>query len=185
MITQADVQNSVSGSRLFTSLIPSLKNTLYGQMKIKRRVSEHKREWWTPKTCDRRKALMFWTWQSGEAFRQVWLGLFFNRSLYNCKVTWNFAKHSDVGYLIVLWRCKCGLAAGWSSVPFWAQCSRYIDQKFPMWMGHRESANWSPTSPDLTPCDFAMCGTVRGKVYCKELPYFANEVNKSKWNFTM
>jgi len=111
MITLAEAQNSVSGSRLLASLIPSLKNGLYGQMKIKWRLSPHRREWWTPKTCSRRKALMFWTWQSGAAFRQVWLGLLFYRILNNCKVTWNFAKHSDVRYWIATWCCKCGLTA--------------------------------------------------------------------------
>jgi hypothetical protein len=45
-------------------------------MKIERRVSRHRRKWWKPKTCSRRKALMFWMWQSEKVLRQVWLGLF-------------------------------------------------------------------------------------------------------------
>ena len=41
----------------------------------------------------------------------------------------------------------------------------FLDEKFTTWIGRRGRVEWPPRSPDLTPCDFALWGTMKDKVY--------------------
>lgn len=111
-------------------VIPSLQNRAYGQTKNKRKNKSTQMcllGSWKPTPSGRRKELKFQVWHSVQAFRQVWLGLFSTKALQ--LQTWSFAKHSDAEYWSAPWRLKCGPAAGQSSIPTWAQCSRLIDKK--------------------------------------------------------
>lgn len=48
--------------------------------------------------------------------------------------------------------------------------SNYLLEKFPNWIGNRGPIAWPPRSPDLTPLDFFLWGTIKDKVY-KEKPH--------------
>jgi hypothetical protein len=44
----------------------------------------------------------------------------------------------------------------------------FIDKKFPMWIGRRGKIEWPPRSSDLMPCDFAVWGVIKHRVYSKK-----------------
>lgn len=48
--------------------------------------------------------------------------------------------------------------------------SNYLSERFNNWIGNRGPIAWPPRSPDLTPLDFFLWGTIKDKVY-KEKPY--------------
>ena len=41
----------------------------------------------------------------------------------------------------------------------------FLNEKFSTWIGRRGRVKWPPRSPDLTPCDFALWGTIKENVY--------------------
>ncbi|CAF3776126.1 unnamed protein product [Rotaria sp. Silwood1] len=41
----------------------------------------------------------------------------------------------------------------------------YLNDTFSHWIGRRETIEWPPRSPDLTPCDFSLWGIIKDRVY--------------------
>ncbi|CAF1503241.1 unnamed protein product [Adineta ricciae] len=44
----------------------------------------------------------------------------------------------------------------------------FLDNTFVEWIGRRETVEWPPRSPDLTPCDFSLWGIVKDRVYTEK-----------------
>jgi hypothetical protein len=43
----------------------------------------------------------------------------------------------------------------------------FLDDTFTQWIGRRETIDWPPRSPDLTPCDFSLWGIIKDRVYAQ------------------
>jgi len=51
----------------------------------------------------------------------------------------------------------------------------FLDDTFTQWIGRRETIDWPPRSPDLTPCDFSLWGIIKDRVYAQN-PYDINHM---------
>ncbi|PSN30867.1 hypothetical protein C0J52_26252 [Blattella germanica] len=67
--------------------------------------------------------------------------------------------------------------------PHWSRHVRqYLNEILPnRWIGRQGPGDlalhsWPPRSPDLTPCDFFLCGFVKDKVYVPPLPQNLEEL---------
>ena len=50
-----------------------------------------------------------------------------------------------------------------------------LDEKFPKrWIGRRGPIEWTARLPDLTPCDFFLCGYAKQKVYQQKITDIAD-----------
>lgn len=55
--------------------------------------------------------------------------------------------------------------------------SEYLLRRFPNWIGNRGPIAWPPRSPDLTPLDFFLWGTIKDKVY-EEKPHDIHDLRE-------
>ena len=62
----------------------------------------------------------------------------------------------------------------------------FLDETFTSWIGCRGTTDWPARSPDLTPCDFALCGIVQEAVFSRNpdslqtlRQYIREEIQKS------
>jgi len=50
---------------------------------------------------------------------------------------------------------------------FSVQVRTFLNENFPGWIGRRGIVDWPPWSPDLTPCDFALWGILKDRVFAR------------------
>lgn len=57
---------------------------------------------------------------------------------------------------------------------FSREVRNFLDETFQTWIGRRGTIDWPPRSPDMTPCDFALWGILKERVYRRRPQTMAN-----------